>query len=265
MSSAYEKIKRFLLSENIDVFSALKAEKLNIINEKKMPDGAKSAVVFLIPYYTGEHRNRNISLYAISRDYHLFIKELGERFEADGEHYYRFFADSSPIDERQAALDSGLGIKGQNRLLINEKYGSYVFIASIITDAVFDGHEYVSDCEEKHCPDCGSCIKKCAFLDRRREFCLSELNQRKKVTAEELDFIKSHSLCWGCDDCQTVCPLNKNASKTPVEFFYKDIVERITTELIHGMQDKEFSERAYSWRGRRVILRNLGEDDGEGK
>ncbi|MBR2021367.1 MAG: hypothetical protein IJ939_02935, partial [Clostridia bacterium] len=62
MSRAFEKVKEFLLCENIDTLSAIKAQKLSVINERIMPENAKSAVMFLIPYYTGKHEDFPISL-----------------------------------------------------------------------------------------------------------------------------------------------------------------------------------------------------------
>lgn len=259
MSEEYKRICDFLKKENIDCFALLSADAVSVINARLMPSWAKSVVVFIIPYYTGEYFCRNVSLYAVSRDYHLYIKELEARFDSKGKNY-KFFADTSPIDERKAALDAGLGLWGQNRLLINEKYGSYVFIGSIITDVVFDDEEYVAKAQPKECKRCGLCKKVCAFLRGEREYCLSELNQRKRVTDEELMVIRSKKIIWGCDDCQSVCPCNKDVPITPIEFFHFDKRASISKESIQNMSDKDFSQRAYSWRGKAVLLRNLSND-----
>ena len=260
MSKSYETIKNFFARENIDSFSAIKSDNLSVINERIRPENVESAVMFLIPYCTGKHENRNISRYAVSRDYHLYVKELSSRFEGDNEHYFKFFADTSPINERDAALKSGLGIKGKNGLLISEKYGSFVFIGTLLTDAVFDEEEYTFAKEKKSCKNCGRCIKNCAFLRGKTDICLSELTQRKNVTDEELEIIRKHSLVWGCDTCQEVCPHNKDVSETPIEFFRKDLLERIDAEMIENMSKDEFSKRAYAWRGKKTLLRNLGFD-----
>ena len=260
MSKSYETIKNFFARENIDSFSAIKSDNLSVINERIMPENVKSCVMFFIPYYTGKHENRNVSLYSVSLDYHLYIKELSARFEGDNEHYFKFFADTSPINERDAALKSGLGIKGKNGLLISEKYGSFVFIGTLLTDAVFDEEEYTFATEKKSCKNCGLCTKSCAYLRGESDTCLSELTQRKNVTDEELETIRKHSLVWGCDTCQEVCPHNKDVCETPIEFFRKDLLERIDAEMIENMSKDEFSKRAYAWRGKKTILRNLGFD-----
>ena len=258
MSKAFETIKNFLESESIDTFSAIKAENLSVIDEKRMPEGVKSAVMFLMPYYTGEHKDRNVSLYAVSRDYHYFTKELSARFEGTGTHFYSFFADTSPIDERRAALRARLGFIGQNGLIINEKYGSFVFIGTILTDAVFDEEEYTETNEKKSCINCGLCKKNCAFLRGESEYCLSELNQRKTVTDEELKLIRSQKILWGCDICQEVCPHNRDIPETKIGFFKEDLLEKIDAETIENMPKEEFTKRAYAWRGKKTLLRNLG-------
>ncbi len=260
MSKVYTKIKEFLLGEGIEYFSAVKVEKLCVINERIMPENAKSCVMFFIPYYTGKHEDRNVSLYSVSLDYHLYIKELSTKFYGDGEHYFKFFADTSPINERRAAIDACLGFVGQNGLLFSEKYGSYVFIGTLLTDAEFDEDEYAAGGEMKSCKNCGLCKKSCAYLKGKRDYCLSELTQRKNVTDEELEIIRSHKLVWGCDVCQEVCPHNKDVEITPIEFFHRNLLERIDADMIENMSKDEFSKRAYAWRGKKTLLRNLGVD-----
>ena len=265
MSKVYAEIKEFLDREGIDTFSAIKAENLCVINERIMPENAKSAVLFFIPYYTGEHEDRNVSLYSVSPDYHLYVKELSSRFEGDGVHYFKFFADTSPINERAAAIDANLGFVGQNGLIISEKYGSFVFIGTLLTDAEFDTDEYAAKGKTKSCMGCGLCKKNCKFLRGERDYCLSELSQRKNVTDKELEIIRSQKLVWGCDTCQEVCPHNRNVAVTPIEFFHRDLLPKIDAELIENMSKDDFSKRAYAWRGKKTLLRNLGVDKSQNK
>lgn len=260
MSRVYAQIKEFLLDEGIEYFSAIKSDKLSVINQRIMPENAKSGVIFFIPYYTGRHEDRNVSLYSVSLDYHLYIKELSAKFVGDGEHYFKFFADTSPINERCAAIDAGLGFIGQNGLLMSKKYGSYVFIGTLLTDAQFDEDEYAAGGEAKSCMNCGLCKKSCAYLKGERDYCLSELTQRKNVTDEELEVIRSQKLVWGCDLCQDICPHNKDVEITPIEFFHRNLLERIDADMIENMSKDEFSKRAYAWRGKKTLLRNLSKE-----
>lgn len=54
--------------------------------------------------------------------------------------------------------------------------------------------------------------------------------------------------------------MNENTAKTPVKFFYEDNIEKIDVKSIDAMPDREFSLRAYSWRKREVIRRNLADN-----
>lgn len=257
--SLNDEVKTLLEKENIEFMSVLDIEECKIFQPHLLPENIKSVFLWLIPYYTGRHENRNVSLYSVSRDYHLFSRSVAENLKSalkakypDGEFY--FFCDSSPISEVSAALKTGLGVIGNNNLIINEKYGSYVFIGSMLTTirakstGIFD---------VKRCLGCGKCAKECDYLSGKCDFCVSELNQRKNVTDGELAIIKSKKIRWGCDVCQEVCPMNRAVPKTPIEFFHTHQIENVTPELLEGMTKEQFKQRAYAWRGKKVILRNV--------
>lgn len=254
-------LKDFFDSEKIEFFGEVTAEKLKIIQPHLMPENIKSAVIWLIPYYTGKHENRNISLYAVSKDYHFYAKALGARLvdaakaKYPDEEFYTF-CDSSPINDVAAAITAGLGVLGKNRLLINEKYGSYIFIGSMLTTLEADAPV---DFSKKDCIGCSKCIESCDFLSGKQDFCFSELNQRKVLTDTELEIVKSRKIRWGCDICQEICPMNRNISVTPVKFFHEDIIENVTPELLEEMSKDEFRKRAFAWRGKKTILRNVSE------
>lgn len=253
----------FFDNEKLYVRGEVSAEELKIIQPHLMPDNIKSAIVWLIPYYTGEHRNRNVSLYAVSRDYHLYAKGLKERLcskakELFPDEEFYVFCDSSPVNEVALAVTAGLGVLGENRLLINEKYGSFVFIGCMLT--TLDAESPVN-MPKIDCLGCGNCIKNCSFLAGNREYCMSELNQRKHLTDAELESVLSEKIRWGCDVCQEVCPMNKNAEVTPIEFFYEDIIENVSAEMLRGMPKEAFRRRAYSWRGKNTVLRNFSDSD----
>ena len=74
---------------------------------------------------------------------------------------YRGYGDHSPIDERYAALACGLGIAGDNGLIINEKYGSYVFIGDVICDVPPETLSAMPVGKILHCSHCGRCRSAC--------------------------------------------------------------------------------------------------------
>ena len=72
-----------------------------------------------------------------------------------------------------------------------------------------------------------------------------------------LELMKKYNTVWGCDECQSHCPHNKSPKNTPIEFFYLNRIEKLTSEIVDAMDKKELSRRAFGWRGRNTVKRNL--------
>lgn len=261
-----EKIKRVFSENGIEYFAPRDYASLSVINsrlEGRIGFDIKSAFIFLIPYYVS--RGANISAYATSLDYHLVIRELGEGIVNGlsalfpGESFYTS-ADHSPIDERLAALTSGLGMLGKNGLIINESYGSYVFIGEILTSIDPCKVFAIDPVEITHCSGCGRCLTACptGILRGAGESCLSAITQKRgTLTSSEVELMKKYNTVWGCDLCQSSCPHNASPLVTPIGLFHSERLTRVGKNDINAMTDEEFSRRAFAWRGRGVILRNL--------
>ena len=76
------------------------------------------------------------------------------------------------------------------------------------------------------------------------------------------EYIKKYGSAWGCDLCQEHCPYTNRAQQngtiyTDIDFFKEDTISVLRLKDIETMSDEEFGKRAYSWRGRNVISRNL--------
>ena len=219
----------------------------------------QSVIVFAIPYYAGEFSERNISRYAVAKDYHLFFRAFSDEVKSELQKLYPeadfvAFADNSPIDEREAAAKAGLGILGMNSLLITEKYSSYVFLGEFLTSIPYHEIGTLSSFTVHECEKCGLCVASCP----KKETCLSALTQKKgELTKEEEDQIVSLGSVWGCDICQEVCPHSQKAEITPISYFKEDLISHLTAETVETMSEKDFSRRAYSWRGKKTVFRNL--------
>lgn len=249
-------IKDFFEKEKIEFYAIVPINAVRIINEKKAREieGMKSVAVFLIPYKTPLPEGRNVGRFAVPYDYHLYAAELFERFKSEcGE--CRCYCDNSPIDEKEIAAKTGLGVMGDNSLIINKKYGSYVFIGDIFLPYEFE--EYSELSEIHGCIRCGKCKEACPC---RFEFerCVSYINQKKNITPDEENVIRKSTVKWGCDICQDVCPMNEEAQNTPIDFFNVNLAPVITEEIIDNMIiNGTFKSRAYAWRGEKTVKRNL--------
>lgn len=230
----------------------------------------KSVLLYVAPYYRGDAQN--LSDYAAAEDYHLFFREFSEQLirkikEVHPTAAAIAYVDHSPIDERDAAVRAGLGIIGRHGLLIHPRYSSFIFIGEIVTDLdarLLPG--YLEPGEPAYCEDCGACRRACPTGILRGvegSDCLSAITQRKGELSEaELDLMYRCKTVWGCDICQLACPHTKRAIdektiETPVPFFQSNRTPCLTYREIEAMPKEVFSRRAYAWRGRKTILRNL--------
>ena len=262
----FEFLSNFLQLKQIRLFSTIPLElcrirKPYLLERVGILDG--SALIFAVPYLTPDamRPDRNLSSYAVSRDYHLFFQylfdELIPAFQAVFPNTrIAGFADHSPICEVHAAALAGLGVIGENGLLITEAYSSYVFLGTLLIGAKSDGEARTIH----FCEGCGKCRASCPA---QKETCLSELTQKKgTLTVDEVTRLSAHPLIWGCDICQEVCPYTARAVErgsiyTPISYFYEHTIPRLDQNTLNGMDADTFSCRAYAWRGRAVIERNL--------
>lgn len=225
---------------------------------------AGTAVMIAVPYFTKAclSPERNVSAYAVSRDYHGFYSELfGELLPLLREKYpeerFAGFADHSPVAELQAATRAGLGVIGKNGLLITKRYSSYVFLGELVTTANLPS----TVGPVRTCIGCGKCRRACP-MDEIGD-CLSALTQKKgALTDVEQQHLLRFRSAWGCDICQEVCPHTAAAIQaesifTPIPYFQADTVPHLSLSVLDSMDDETFSKRAYAWRGRDTIRRNL--------
>ena len=246
----------------IVAFKDCEAANIRLYDECK---SMNTVMIFAIPYKTDNTPSdtMNVSEYARVYDYHLYfgnlftslIKDLEAEFPS---HIFKGFADHSPINEKKAAATAGIGVIGKSTLLITEKYGSFVFLGSVITDLETETEKH----EIKSCIDCGRCIASCpgGALNKYgfdSEKCISALTQKKSLTDEDEIKIKANKAAWGCDVCQKICPMNENKLTTKIGYFIDSYLENVSSETIGNMSNEEFAKYPFSWRKKDVILRNL--------
>ena len=229
-------------------FDTVREHLLDCRAKARLPENAKSIILCLFPYKVKDEPPKNISRYAAVPDYHTVCGEILQKAQTAlearfAENHFVRFLDNSPIPEVYAAACSGLGVLGENGLLIHERYGSWCFIGEIVTDLPLACRN-----EPKPCLRCGKCMTVCPKKEGIE--CLSAVSQQKKpLTKQQAASLKKHGVVWGCDLCAEVCPMNSHTEKTDIEAFiqgYRDHYE--TGETVSG--------RAYAWRGEAVVQRN---------
>lgn len=192
--------------------------------------GARTIMVCAFPYYdSDECAGLKLARYARGDDYHEVLRSrLQPVAELLGSmsHQQRICVDTAPIFERHWAVKAGVGFMGRNRLLIVPGWGSYVFLAEILTDLEIAPDEPM----ERQCDGCGRCVAACpggalrasSGFDARR--CLSYLTieHRGELPAEvggrPLGPLLGDCV-YGCDVCQQVCPHNVGVPETALEEF----------------------------------------------
>ncbi|MCA9199475.1 MAG: tRNA epoxyqueuosine(34) reductase QueG [Planctomycetales bacterium] len=236
---------------------------------------AKSLVMLALPYAneaseSAEPGQGRVSNYAWSEvDYHDVIhprlKHLVRFIESHSPgHEARGVVDSAPLLEREFAQLAGLGWAGKNTLLLNTNFGSYFFLAAVLTTVELD---YDEPFTANHCGTCTACLDACptdAFvqpyvLDATK--CISYLTIELRSAIP--DSIRHDIGDWvfGCDVCQEVCPWNSKLPRDS-EHIFRPFQNRNPMELASLLDASETDFRTLFrktplWRSRRRgILRN---------
>jgi len=198
---------------------------------QKILPGAKSIIVLALNYFQGDRRQARvvanppeagaktkgrIARYAWGEDYHRVIDAKLDKIdrllrEFGGEQ--KRYVDTGPILERDYAAAAGIGWHGKSTMLIDEKLGTWFFLAELLTTLELSPDPPSRD----HCGTCERCIKACPTgaitaphkLDAR--LCISYLTIELKGSIPiELRPLMGDRI-FGCDDCLDACPWNRFA------------------------------------------------------
>jgi len=218
---------------------------------------------------TFENKNFSISKYAIVSDYHTImhkkLDELSGKIKADfPDINMRVFTDTAPILERYYAMSAGLGFIGKNSCLINNKYGSWVFIGEIITDAEFDFYDSPIPI---NCGECNKCIQSCpcgALSENglNANKCISYHTIENKSAIPGNIVAKITDQLFGCDICQEVCPYNSQPDMQKSELpCIEDTLKTLDPDSLENISNREFNRHFVNTSllraGRKKILENF--------
>ncbi len=200
---------------------------------RSLMPSARSVICVALVYNTPEAYSTEIELetqgwvsrYAWGEDYHDLIRKrlrtlVGWIRSSYGDGVKcKICVDTSPLLERAYARRAGLGWIGKNTCLIDERLGSWVFLAEILTSLQLAP----DDPAPYRCGSCRRCIDACPTdalveinqgpgpshaLDSR--LCISywTIELRGSIPEEHRPDVGQH--LFGCDICQDVCPWNSH-------------------------------------------------------
>lgn len=166
-----------------------------------------------------------VAMYAWGEDYHVVLRRklapLAEALLQEGSaesarHAVKICVDTAPLLEREFAAAAGLGWIGKNTLVLNPALGSTFFLGAIVTTLDIAPDAPMPD----HCGTCRRCLDACptaAFPEPYRmnaSRCISYLTiERREAIPVEFHAAIGDRL-FGCDDCQDVCPFNRDVPET---------------------------------------------------
>lgn len=188
----------------------------------KILSGAKSLFCVGLSYNPSpEHypllEKNPISCYAWGQNYHEVLLEKLQilsdylRLELEPGAQVKSYVDTGPILEKDYAAAAGLGWIGKNTLLLNKKFGSFLFLGEIITDTELAYDEPADNL----CKTCTACMDACPVGALEEA---GVLNATKCISYLTLEYRSDlpentnlHGYLAGCDLCQTACPYNVHA------------------------------------------------------
>src|ERR1041385_6841063 len=213
-------------------------------NPEKVLPGAKSIVVLALNYFQGELRQSKtaaagrIARYAWGDDYHDVIAAKLDKIDQFLRGFggqQKCYVDTGPILERDHAAQAGIGWHGKNTMLIDERLGTWFFLAEILTTLELPIDQPV----QARCGTCHRCIDACPTgaitaphrLDARRCISYLTIELKDSIPLELRPLIGDR--IFGCDDCLEVCPWHRFAQKSRENAFF---APRSTT----GMSLREY-------------------------
>ncbi|OZM58029.1 tRNA epoxyqueuosine(34) reductase QueG [Lottiidibacillus patelloidae] len=170
--------------------------------------------------------------------------------------------DTGELSDRAVAERAGIGFSGKNTAIITPEFGSYVYLGEMITNIPFEPDTPI----EEMCGSCTKCMDACptgALVQGGQlnsQKCIAYLTQTKGFLPDEFrDEIGNR--IYGCDTCQTVCPINKK-----MDFHFHEEMEpdpevvKPKLKPLLTISNRDFKEKfgpiSGSWRGKKPIQRN---------
>ena len=200
-------------------------------------------------------------------DYHYVVKERLKKLEAFilervPDCVLSSMVDTGELVDRAVAERAGIGWSGKNCSILNEDFGSYMYLGEMITSIPFPADTPMEDL----CGTCTKCLDACPTgalvqggqINAKR--CISFLTQTKDMIPMEYRD-KLGNRVYGCDSCQTSCPYNRRIDfhrhpecEPDPELAKPQLIEMLN--LSNRQFKEKFGSLSGSWRGKMPIQRN---------
>lgn len=219
------------------------------------------------PRSTREDRRGIFCRASWGQDYHTVLRDRLSKLEAFLKEkvpdiQVKSMVDTGELSDRAVAERAGIGWSGKNCAIITPEFGSYVYLGEMITNFPFPPDKPMED----QCGSCRKCLDVCPTgalvqggqLDSSK--CIAFLTQTKGFLPDEYR-TKIGNRIYGCDTCQTVCPVNKGKDF----HFHKEMepdpeIAKPKLKPLLTISNREFKEKyghiSGSWRGKKPIQRN---------
>ena len=238
-------------------------------NVKEILPTAKSIISLALNYFTDEYYSNEegkgkVSRYAWGKDYHLIIWQKLDELETElkqlePELETLSYVDTGPVMDKVWAVRAGIGWMGKHTNVINPDYGSWFFIATIITNYDFDYSEIIVD----HCGTCTACIDACPtnaiiqeyVVDANKCISFQTIENKNEIPIELKG--KFDNWIFGCDICQDVCPWNQKFSVVSSLKEFYSINKELCLDEVFELDDISFKTRFTESPIKRTKLKGL--------
>jgi len=183
--------------------------------------------------YLFDRRNRLCPDHAIPGRMKAGLRALGFRVKTGG------------VPARAAAVRAGVARFGRNGFVYAGRYGSWVNVETFLVDAELtaDQPSTGTACP----PGCDACLRSCptgALVEPgllRMDHCVAYLTYEAPEPVPDGLWEKMGGCVYGCDRCQEVCPLNRDAWK-PLEHasWLEPLLPHLTPEALAAMSDETY-------------------------
>ncbi|MGO8968648.1 MAG: tRNA epoxyqueuosine(34) reductase QueG [Myxococcaceae bacterium] len=223
------------------------------LDPRRLLPGAETVVALACNYYVEADwaEASPVARYARGRDYHATLQDRLRGLRRSLREAFPGLADFGSVDhaplmEKVWAARAGLGYVARNGCLVTPEYGSWVVLAAMVLDRAVEAEAYGPGPAEDRCGRCRLCVDACptGALDG-----LGRVDARSCLSYQTIENSQPVPLglrsafdatVFGCDVCQTVCPLNQTPVPTLQPRFWPRPVAALDARALAALSRSEY-------------------------